>query len=232
MLSIVIPVFNEDKNILELLNQIKEKINYNKEVLIIYDFDEDSTIPVVKDNLSKFKNLNITFVKNDIARGVVNALKKGFNCVKGEYTLVLMADLSDDLANTNEMIKKMDEGFDIVCGSRYLKGGRQLGGGIIKKNMSRIADLTLHFFTRIPTHDATNNFKMYRSSVLKDIKIESTGGFEIAMDITVKAFKKGYKITEIPTTWNERTAGISNFKIWKWLPHYLKWYFYCLFKLS
>ena len=71
--------------------------------------------------------------------------------------------------------------------------------------MSRIADLTLHFFTRIPTHDATNNFKMYRSSVLKDIKIESTGGFEIAMEITVKAFKKGYKITEIPTTWNERT---------------------------
>jgi len=232
MLSIVIPVFNEDKNILELLNQIKEKINYNKEVLIIYDFDEDSTIPVVKDNLFKFKNLNITFVKNDIARGVVNALKKGFNSVKGEYTLVLMADLSDDLANTNEMIKKMDEGFDIVCGSRYLKGGRQLGGGIIKKNMSRIADLTLHFFTRIPTHDATNNFKMYRSSVLKDIKIESTGGFEIAMEITVKAFKKGYKITEIPTTWYERTAGRSNFKIWKWLPHYLKWYFYCLFKLS
>lgn len=230
MISIVIPVYNEAENILEQLKEIKKKVNSITEVLIIYDFDEDSTIPIIKDNYDSFKDLNILMIKNDIAPGVVNALKKGFSCVKGNYVLVLMADLSDDLSIVGDMVKMMDEGYDIICGSRYMRGGKQIGGGIFKKTLSSLAGKSLHVLARVPTNDVTNNFKLYRKSVLDNIKIESAGGFEIAMEITVKAFKKGYKITEVPTTWTDRTSGQSNFKIWKWIPHYLKWYFYCIFK--
>lgn len=232
MISIVVPVYNEDKNILRLFTQIQDNILQDKETLVIYDFDGDSTIPVVKANTENFKSLCIKLVKNNYGSGVVNALKKGLDTVSGEYVLVLMADLSDDLSIVDKMIKKMDEGYDIVCGSRYMKGGVQLGGGIFKKSLSYLAGKSLKFLSRIPTNDVTNNFKMYRRSILKEIHIESTGGFEIAMEITVKAFKKGYRITEIPSIWTDRTSGQSNFKIWKWIPHYLKWYYYCIFKFS
>lgn len=230
MLSIVIPVYNEADNILKLFNQIKKNITVDKEILIIYDFDEDNTIPVIKNNKDIFKNLNISLIKNDLGPGVVNALKAGFKNVRGEYTLVLMADLSDDLALVEKMIKEIKYGYDIVCGSRYMKGGKHIGGGILKKTLSSLAGRSLHILSRIPTSDITNNFKMYRSSILRELNIESNGGFEIAMEITVKAFKKGFKIIEIPTVWSDRTSGESNFKIWKWLPHYLRWYFYCIFK--
>jgi dolichol-phosphate mannosyltransferase len=232
MISIVIPVYNEAENILRQLEEIKKKVNSVTEVLIIYDFDEDSTLPVIKDNYDSFRDLNVLMIKNDIAPGVVNALKKGFSCVKGDYVLVLMADLSDDLTVVGGMVKKMEEGYDIVCGSRYMKGGKQIGGGIFKKTLSSLAGKSLHILTRIPTNDVTNNFKLYRRSVLENIRIESIGGFEIAMEITVKAFKKGYKITEISSIWTDRSSGHSNFKIWKWIPHYLRWYYYCIFKFS
>jgi dolichol-phosphate mannosyltransferase len=230
MLSIVIPVLNEDKNILKVLDNIRDKISCDKEILIIYDFNNDTTIPVVQKNINNYKSLNIKLIKNDIAPGVVNALKMGFLISGGEYALAVMGDLSDDLTIADEMIQKMEEGYDIVCGSRYMKGGKHLGGNYFKKYMSRFSDITMYFFSRIPTHDTTNNFKIFRNSMLRNIKIESTGGFEIAMEITVKAFKKGYKITEIPTTWYERVEGKSYFKLWKWLPHYLRWYLYCMFK--
>ena len=61
--------------------------------------------------------------------------------------------------------------------------------------------------------------------MLGDIHIESKGGFELSLEITVKAFLAGYTITETPSTWRDRTAGTSRFRLWKWLPHYLKWYF-------
>jgi len=81
---------------------------------------------------------------------------------------------------------------------------------------------------RFPTHDVTNNFKLYDKAFLDSITIESTGGFEIAMEITVKAFRQRRKIVELPSTWQDRTAGEANFKLWKWLPSYLRWYFYAL----
>ena len=230
MLSLVIPVFNEEKNIINLLFQIQNQINISVELLIIYDFDSDNTVPVVKENIQRFQSLNIRIIKNDISPGVVNAIKKGIYEANGEYILVIMADLSDDLKTVNIMLEKMKEGFDLVCGSRYMKGGRQIGGGHFKKTLSKIAGMSLNFFTKISTHDATNNFKMYRSSIFRIINIESSNGFEVALEITVKAFKKGFKITEVPTTWNDRAEGQSKFKLWKWLPSYLKWYFYCLFK--
>lgn len=227
-ISIVVPVFNEAGNILELFNQINSNISEIKETLIIYDIKEDDTLPVIHANMHKYKNLNIKLVKNDISPGVVNALKVGMNTAKGKYVLVLMADLSDNLNVVDRMLEKLDNGCDIVCGSRYMKGGRQYGGNIFKKSLSRMAGVSLHVLTRIPTHDVTNNFKMYRKSVLKSIDIESKDGFEIAMEITIKAFKKGYKICEVPSIWQERQEGVSNFRLLKWLPSYMRWYLYCL----
>jgi hypothetical protein len=139
-----------------------------------------------------------------------------------------MADLSDDLKKLDKGVKMINKGYDIVCFSRYMKGGQQIGGPFLKGLMSRIAGLSLFYLFNFPTHDPTNSFKLYRRSVLKKIKIESNAGFDFNLELIVKAHKMGYKIGEIPATWRDRTAGKSRFKLLKWLPKYLKWYWYLL----
>jgi hypothetical protein len=139
-----------------------------------------------------------------------------------------MADLSDDLAIADDMYAAYLDGADVVCGSRYMKGGEQIGGPLLKRTLSRLAGVSLHWIRRVPTHDITNNFRLYNKAFLDTLTIESSGGFEVAMEITVKAFKNKRKIVEIPSTWRDRTAGEAKFKLWKWLPSYLRWYFYAL----
>lgn len=139
-----------------------------------------------------------------------------------------MADLSDSLEIVDDMYQKILEGYDVVCGSRYMKGGKQIGGPLLKGLMSRTAGISLHLLTGINTHDISNSFKMYSRKLLNNITIESNGGFELGMEIAVKAYSMGYKITEIPSTWRDRSNGESRFKLFQWLPKYLHWYFYAL----
>ncbi|HBM15735.1 MAG TPA: glycosyl transferase family 2 [Lentisphaeria bacterium] len=229
-IDIIIPVFNEKDVIVSTLEEVESKVKTTHEIFIVYDFDEDNTLPVVKKYIEDTKKLNIKLLRNNYGRGVVNALKKGFDTTESLAALVVMGDLSDDLSVVDKMFEKIQEGYDIVCGSRYMKGGRQIGGPLFKGFLSRMAGLSLHWITGIPTHDISNSFKMYRTSNLKSLVIESTGGFEIALEVLVKTFVKGGMITEIPSTWKDRVAGKSNFKLFKWLPKYLKWYFYAMTK--
>jgi hypothetical protein len=119
-------------------------------------------------------------------------------------------------------------GADVVSASRYMRGGHQIGGPALKRLMSRTAGLTLHWFAGVATHDPTNNFKMYSRRFLDTVTIESTAGFELALELTVKATIARRRVAEVPTTWRDRTAGVSNFKLRKWLPHYLHWYWVAL----
>jgi len=140
--------------------------------------------------------------------------------------LVVMADLSDDLSQVDSMLALNRQGYHVVVGSRYMKGGGIEGGPWFKQFLSRLAGLTLHRFRGIPTHDATNAFKIYDRDMLKSLTIESQRGFELNLEITVKAFLAGYRITEIPSRWRDRSRGESRFRLWSWLPHYLRWYFF------
>jgi dolichol-phosphate mannosyltransferase len=87
---------------------------------------------------------------------------------------------------------------------------------------------SLHFLVRIPTHDLTNSFKMYKAEFLKQTSVESTGGFELGMELVVKGYAAGKKITEVPSTWLDRTAGKSRFRLWGWAGNYFHWYLYAL----
>jgi glycosyltransferase involved in cell wall biosynthesis len=218
------PVFNEGENILPTLDSLYREVKTPKVVHLVYDFEEDSTLPVIKKNLSRYPNLILT--KNKYGRGVLNAIKSGIEASEGDAVLVTMADGSDEYAIVDKMYELIKKGNAVVCASRYMKGGRQIGGPWLKRALSRIAGLSAYYLTRIPTHDLSNNFRMYDKQFLDCIIIESRGGFEIATELTAKAFKMGKKITELPTTWRDRIAGKSNFKLWKWLPRYLHWYLF------
>ncbi|MBF0479012.1 MAG: glycosyltransferase [Candidatus Omnitrophica bacterium] len=227
-LTIVIPVYNEGPVIQTTLDQIKKNVLLPHAILVIYDSPEDTTLPAVTEYIQAHQARHIHPFPNKYGRGALNAIKTGLESAGNNPALVTMADLSDDLSSVTMMFKELNAGADIVCGSRYMKGGGQVGGPWFKKMLSRLAGVSLYYLAGLPTHDATNSFKMYAPEVLQKIKIESNGGFELGMEITIKAFFQGFKVTEIPTIWHDRTAGKSNFKLFKWLPRYLKWYFLAL----
>jgi len=227
VLGIIVPVYNEAENIRATLSAIEQKVHTPHSIFIVYDFDEDTTLPVARE--LQQAGMPIELLRNPV-RGVVNAIRTGLTTAGGDYLLVTMADMSDDYDVVDGMCELMSQGYDLVCGSRYARGGRQIGGPPVKKAISRLVGLSLRFLTRLPTCDVTNSFKLYRKSMLEALSVESDGGFEIGMELVVKAHFAGYKVTEIPCTWTDRTEGQSRFRIMKWAPKYLRWYFYAIGK--
>ena len=224
-LSIIVPVHNEVENIEYLIEKIEENIFVEHELIIVNDHSTDDTAGVVKRLAEKY--LKVRLIENYSAAGFANAIKTGFKNAKGEYIVPVMGDLCDDLGTIALMLQKMREGYDVVCASRYMQGGQRLGGSKIKAFFSASAGKTLDFILGIPTHDIANAYKMYRKKVIDEINLESQG-FAISMELPLKAYFKGFKITEVPTVWKERTKGKSNFKVFKLLPSYLKLYFWAI----
>ncbi len=224
-LTLVIPVYDEGVSFPRLWSEINSCVHSKFRAIVVYDFDQDNTLPVVNDIVHRGET-RIRLVKNRIRQGVVGAILTGFEQVERGPVLVVMADLSDDLTQVDAMLALYQQGYQIVAGSRYMDGGKIIGGPFLKQGLSRLAGLTLHWFRRIPTHDATNAFKIYDREMVRAFSIESRTGFELNLELTVKAFLGGYRITEVPTTWRERTQGKSRFRLWAWLPKYLHWYFY------
>jgi dolichol-phosphate mannosyltransferase len=223
-LAVVLPVYNEPENIGPMLMRLDEHVATPHEVLVVYDFDEDTTIPVVRTLQPRLPRVRL--LRNDLGRGVLNAMKAGINAARAPYVLITMADGSDEVECVDEMVALARSGADIVAASRYMPGGQQIGGPFVKRTLSRLAGLSLHWVGRLPIHDATNNFRLYRREFLDSVTIESTGGFELAIELSVKASLAGRHLAEIPTTWRDRTAGASRFRLRAWLPRYLHWYLY------
>ena len=219
----VVPVYNEGENVVPTLRAIVEKSRTRPlEVLVVHDFDEDTTVPVVKRLQAEIPELRLQ--RNDLGRGVLNAIKSGLGAARAPFVLVTMGDGSDDAGDIDSMYELAKGGADVVAGSRYMRGGHQLGGPLLKRSMSRAAGLSLHWLAGIPVHDATSNFRMYSKRLLEKVRIESDGGFELGIELTVKAHLLGMRVAEVPTTWRDRTAGQSRFQLWRWLPRYLRWY--------
>jgi dolichol-phosphate mannosyltransferase len=220
--SIVVPVYNEGLAVEPVLRAITAAVATPHEVLVVYDYDEDPTVPVI--GRLGLEYPTIRGHRNTLGRGVLNALKAGLAASTGPYVVVTMADGSDEPDLIDSMVKLADRGADVVAASRYMRGGRQIGGPRLKALLSRVAGLTLHLVAGVGTHDPTNNFKLYSKRFLDEVTIESSAGFELALELTVKATIAGRRVLEVPTTWRDRTSGTSNFKLRQWLPHYLRWY--------
>jgi len=225
-LDIVIPVYNEGGNIKRLVEEIHAKVNTPYRIVIVYDFDEDDTLPIVYKLRRKYGNIEL--MKNAYGKGALNAIKTGLYNTNAQATLVMMADLSDDPIIVDRMFQMVMKGFDVVCASRYMKGGRQVGGLWLKRTLSKLAGISLHWLAGIPTHDITNSYKMYSNRVLNEIKVESDGGFEVGMEMVIKAHFRGFKVGEIECTWRDNPQSISRFKMARWIPKYMKWYIYAL----
>jgi dolichol-phosphate mannosyltransferase len=225
-LTVLVPVYNEADNIRPLIAELERHVPPPFVVLVIYDFDEDATAPVARELARSRPWLRL--LKNTVGPGVANALAAGFAAVETGAVLVVMGDLSDDLSVVPNMLDLYRRGFQIVCASRYMAGGKQIGGPLLKRALSRFAGLLLHYLVGFPTRDATNNFRLYDARLVRELRLESRLGFEVALELTAKAFRHGAPIAEVPTVWRERARGASRFRLLKWLPAYWRWYCYAL----
>ena len=226
-ISIVVPAHNEKDNISDIINSIEQTVSIEHELVIVNDHSTDGTKELVQGLMSKYSNLRL--VENKSEKGFANTLRTGFSNVTYELVVPVMADLCDELSTINQMYNKITQGYDVVCGSRYMKGGGHIAGPKLKGFFSSLVGRSLHLLLKLPTHDISNAFKMYRKSVLESLTLESQA-YEISMEIPLKAYYLGFKITEVPTVWRGRTKGKSNFKIFKLLPNYLKLYIWAIFK--
>ena len=226
LISFVIPVRNEAENIRPTLEALTAVFHAPAEIVIVYDEENDPTLPVVR-SLAAPPSVEYRLVRNTLGRGPANALKAGFAAAKGDALIVMMADRSDDLRALDPMLQRFADGYDLVVGSRYMPGGEQIGGPWLKGKLSRVAGTSLKMFG-LPISDPTNSYKLYRTERLQQLSLESAGGFEINLEIVGKACRAGWRLAEVPSRWEDRTEGQSKFKLWRWLPRYLRWYGYTL----
>lgn len=222
--SIVVPVYNEAANVAPLMRAMRDAVPPDFEVLIVFDFDEDSTLPALASLAESERHPRVRTVRNDLGRGVRFAIEAGMRAARADVVVVSMADLSDDYSALGEMVRRAESGAAVVCASRYMRGGRQLGGPLVKGLMSRAAGISLHWLAGLPTHDPTNSYKAYRKDFLDSATIESHAGFCLALELTAKAHFAGLRVEEVPATWTDRSEGESRFRLLAWLPAYLKWY--------
>ena len=224
-LDLVVPIYNEGEKIVELLKKFKENIKTNFRVLLCYDEDDDNVFQYIQ-YIQNF-NFTVKLVKNPES-GPCSAIKQGLFYGSTDCVIVYPAD---DFLNFNiidEMFEMYQKGNDIVVASRFMRGGSMKGCPFIKSILVRFASATLFLFSSIPVQDASNGFRLFSRNLLNSVKIESKLGFAYSLELLAKCNRLGFKIKEIPAQWEERSEGSSRFKVFKWLPDYLKWYFYGL----
>ena len=199
--SIILPVYNEDGNIAACLRGLgRAMAGLDHEILVCYDFDEDKTLPAIA--AMEDRPTTVKTVRNTLGRGVAFAIRAGFQAARGDVVVTTMADLSDPPEVIPLMARKIrEEGADVVSGSRYMKGGSQSGGPPFKVLLSRAAGLSLRWIAGLGTHDATTNFRAYSRRFVDQVTVESRHGFELALELTVKAHARDFKVDEVPSTW-------------------------------
>ena len=222
--SVVVPAYQEGEGIVPVLERMGEAIKIDAEIVIVVDDENDSTAPFVREFATRDPRARLAI--NTYGRGPANAIKYGMHNASAPVVVVTMADGCDDPFQIDLLTRLVERGVVVAAASRYARSGQQVGGPWAKGFMSRMAGLTLYFFARVGTRDATNSYKAYSKRFIDSVGVESDKGFEIGIELVAKARRYRQPVAEIPTIWLDRAFGASNFKLMAWLPRYLHWYFF------
>jgi dolichol-phosphate mannosyltransferase len=224
-LDVIIPVYHEGANILQTLKGLMGAVKTPLRVLICYDSEDDDTLPMIKNNRGALEPLPIEFVRNR-GRGAHSAVVTGFSASRAPFAVMFPADDDYNSGILDKMVGEAETGCDIVCASRFMPGGSMVGCPWLKAVLVRAGNSTLHYLARLPTRDASNGFRLFSRRVIDQIVIESDQGFCYSIELLVKCHRLGWRIGEVPARWFERAHGASRFRVLRWLPAYLRWYFY------
>lgn len=208
---VIIPTYNEIKNIEKVLDVVFWLGIENLDVLIIDDNSPDGTAEFIKQYM---KNQNSLFmIQRSGKLGLGTAYVTGFRYALErdyQYIFEMDADLSHDPREIPNFLSAMNKA-DLVIGSRYLTGVNVINWPLVRLFISVIASKYTRFITGLPIHDCTSGFKCFNRRVLEAIPLEevSSSGYSFQIEMNFKAWKRGFKIQEIPIIFHDRTEGAS-----------------------
>jgi len=223
-ISIVIPVYDEGEQVVAPVRRVLRDVLAPSELLLVYDTPEDPTVPYARQLADA--DPRVRPVLNTYGRGPANAIRFGIDQARAPVAVVTMADGCDDPRQIEELARLVERGVVVAAASRYMPGGQQVGGPRLKGILSKWAGRTLYWFARAGTRDATNSFKAYDTEFVRSVGIDSRTGFEIGLELVAKATRLRLPVAEIPTIWLDRKLGESHFDLGRFLPGYLRWYFF------
>jgi dolichol-phosphate mannosyltransferase len=222
-LDIIIPVYNEGDNIVEVLSLLHNNVKTPFRILICYDYENDDTLAAL--NKYPYRSTTaIALVKNTTS-GVLGAIKSGISHSDAAAVLIFPADDTFNAQIIDSMVKCYEEGCEVVVASRMIPGGCMDGCPWVKATLVRTAAFLLYHFARLPTHDPTNGFRLFSAKVFDQFPIESQQGWCFSLELLAKCDRAGWRVAEVPARWRERTKGKSRFRL-SWVNNYLKWFFY------
>jgi glycosyltransferase involved in cell wall biosynthesis len=224
-LDIVIPVYNEGRNILATLAELRQHVRTPVRILICYDLPDDDTLSTIEAHPECREGLTIEFVRNP-SRGPHAAVLTGFAASRAPFVLVFPADDNFNGPIIDLMVAKAEQGADIVCADRFIPGGCMVGCPWLKSFLVRSAAFTLYYVAQLPSRDATSGFRLFSRRVIDNIEIESNTGFCYSLELLVKCHRLGWPVAEVPAKWFERNKGASRFQVVNWVGAYLRWYRY------
>ena len=230
-LTILLPVRNEGVNLEIMLKILTAVVEVPHEILVVYDFPEDDSVPVIRAMQADYPNL--FDVQNTLGRGVINALRAGVEAARGEYVLTFVADEVAPALAIEPMLKLMDAGCDFVGCTRYAYGGRRLGGSLMGGILSRLANLLFHYVAGSVLTDCTTGVKMFRRPVFDILNLEAKPvGWAVAFEMAIKAELAGLRLGEVPVISIDRLyGGTSTFRIGAWIREYSRWFFWGMRRL-
>ncbi len=210
-LTVIIPARNEERSVGGAVRKVRsaiDKIVPDFEIIVVDDCSTDGTGGV----LDRMAGKRVRVIHRREAPGFGNALRAGFSAARGKYAVSFMGDLSDEPKDLVNMLEKARAGYDVVIGSRFIKGSKIIGYPVAKLVANRLFNHLLAFLLGVPYLDLTNAFKMYRRGLLNKMKIESSD-FDITVELPIKAIKLGAKIAEVPVSWQGRSSGSPKWKL-------------------
>lgn len=227
LLSIIIPARDEEGCIASTIEHLHLELNLRNvphEIIVVDDGSADSTWQILEAERAKFPELKP--IRNPGPHGFGRAIIRGLDSMNGDAAVIMMADESDDCRDVVRYWEKLNEGFDCVFGSRFIKGGGTIDYPRFKLFMNRLANLFIRLLFNHELNDTTNAFKAYRKSVIDGIRPILSPHFNITVELPLKAIVRGYSWTILPITWRNRRHGVAKLKIKEMGSRYL---FICLY---
>lgn len=229
--SFVIPFHNEENNVQAMLEQVRSYCNRQKkwkyEILPVDDRSTDKTKEVLLSFSRKYPKIIKPLFRekdqDDLGNTMGKALLLGTNKASGEIVIWTMGDRADDVETYGKIIDKINSGYDLVFGSRYMPGGTWGSLDPTKAFLSSRGTVLAKILFGIKVHDITNAFRGFRKEILGKLNLESAG-FSISPEMAIKAHLSGFRLAEVPTVYYSRIEGVSNFKLWVMTLEYLKIY--------
>ena len=214
MLSVVIPARNEQGNLettVTALIHALDEANIVHEIVLVNDHSTDGTAAEARALEQRFPTFRC--VDNRLPNGFGLAVRYGLSEMRGEAVAVVMADGSDAPEDVVRYWRKLQEGYDCVFGSRFIRGAQVIDYPIHKLILNRIANAVVQALFFHGLNDTTNAFKCYRREVIAGIHPILSNHFNLTVELPLKAIVRGYTWTVIPITWRNRRSGVASFKI-------------------